>query len=513
MTKLTVFAGALLLAECAAASPVLDYIRDNDLNDYAFGVSVSAEKNPYIGAENGTIAYPYLTSFRDASGTDGWLIVSDGDLGLRWVSDSGDWELGAVGRVQTLGLGNSDAEELVGIADRRWTLEVGPVIGWRALPVHVRLKTYAEVSGRHDGMISHLGVWWPFESARGYIVPGAELVYQDSDYTAYYYSVSEAAAAPGRPAYTPGSATNVAARLRWGYALTPKWLLSGSLGYEFLDDPIKSSPIVDADGIWKARIGIAYNRDVFQPRDYDYSAPPEPRWELRLGAFTDSTSSTVGRETADGRPGFETPLEDVLGVADSKTVPQFDATIRIGHYHRLEFGYFELERNSAKVLEQDIVFDGVNFPAGTAIRTSVDAQVFRAGYSYSLLRDAQKELGFMIGLHITDFAVDVASSTGPETGGTRANTPLPVIGAHATIHLGKKTSIGAKAQFFRTDFDRYEGSMNYLSLDVQHRFGRGFSFGLGYNFYGLKLTASGDRSDGYVDVRHHGPALFFSVGY
>jgi hypothetical protein len=90
---------------------------------------------------------------------------------------------------------------------------------------------------------------------------------------------------------------------------------------------------------------------------------------------------------------------------------------------------------------------------------------------------------------------------------------LPVIGAHATIHVGEKTSIGAKAQFFRTDFDRYEGSMNFLSLDIQHRIGSGFSLGLGYNFYGLKLTASGERSDGYIDVRHHGPTLFFSVGY
>ncbi|MEJ2275527.1 MAG: MipA/OmpV family protein [Woeseiaceae bacterium] len=513
MYKLTLAAGVSLLAECALAGPILDYIRNNDLNDYAFGVAVSTSQNPIVGAENGTILYPYLTSFKDASTTDDWLILSDGDFGLRWVSDSGDWEIGAVGRVETLGLGNSEAEELVGVADRRWTLEVGPVVGWRALPVHVRFKTYAEVSGRHDGMISQLGLWMPFEWERGYMVPGAELIYQDSDYTSYYYSVTQAEARPTRPAYVPGSATNVAVKLRWGYELSRRWLLSGSFGYEFLDDSIASSPIVDKDGTWRARIGVAYNSDVFQPRDYDHSAPPAPRWDLRIGGFADSISSTVGRETAGGQPGFETPLEDILGIADSKTVPQFDATIRIGHYHRLEFGYFELGRSSEKVLEQDIVFDGVTFPSGSAIATSVDAQIFRAGYSYSLLRDAQKELGFMVGLHITDFAVDVVSSTGPQTGGTRANTPLPVIGAHATIHVGEKTSIGAKAQFFRTDFDRYEGSMNYLSFDIQHRIGRGFSLGLGYNYYGLALTASGDRSDGYIDVRHHGPTLFFSVGY
>lgn len=42
--------------------------------------------------------------------------------GLRWVSPGG-WEFGAVERVQTLCLGNSDTDELLGIADRKWTLE------------------------------------------------------------------------------------------------------------------------------------------------------------------------------------------------------------------------------------------------------------------------------------------------------------------------------------------------------------------------------------------------------
>jgi hypothetical protein len=61
-----------------AAESVLDCIRIYDLNDYGFGVAVSTEQNPYIGARNGTIAYPYLTSFRDSAFTDGWFMIRDG---------------------------------------------------------------------------------------------------------------------------------------------------------------------------------------------------------------------------------------------------------------------------------------------------------------------------------------------------------------------------------------------------------------------------------------------------
>ena len=67
--------------------------------------------------------------------------------------------------------------------------------------------------------------------------------------------------------------------------------------------------------------------------------------------------------------------------------------------------------------------------------------------------------------------------------------------------------------FFRTDFDRYEGSLNYAALDLQHRIGKNVSVGVGYNFYGMKLTSNDSDVNGYLKVRHHGPVVFFTIGY
>ena len=103
----------LLISEAALAGPVMDFIRSYDLNDYSLGVAVTATENPYVGGETSVFSYPYLTSFRDASFTRDWFLISEGDVGLRFVTKN-DWELGVVGRVQTLGLGNSDAPELRG---------------------------------------------------------------------------------------------------------------------------------------------------------------------------------------------------------------------------------------------------------------------------------------------------------------------------------------------------------------------------------------------------------------
>ena len=512
MRRAAPIVGLLLVSEWALAGPLLDYIRDYDLNDYALGIGFSAEQNPYLGAKNNAYAYPYLTSFRHSSLTDDWILIRDGEVGFRWVTDNG-WELGAIGRIQTLGLGNLDTDDLLGISDRKWALELGPTIGWRGWPVHVNWTTYIEPTNRHDGLISQLAFLLPMEWSRGYFVPSIEVIHQSDDYTDYYYSVTSAEATPTRPAYQAGASTSTAVKLRWGYALSDKWLLTGKVGLEKLGSEIIASPIVDRDRTWSAGIALAYNANVFQPREYDGPAPRALQFDLRISGFRDTIDTKVARDTSDGIPGFETDIEDFLGASDEETVLQVDVTVRIGHYHRLEFGYFELGRDSTTTLNSDLSFGDELFTAGTEVDTRVDARIFRAAYAYSLIRNAQLEIGVMAGVHFVSLETDIAADLTSQRVISKAGTPLPVIGAHASVFLGEKTTLGAKLQFFRTDFDRYEGSLNYASLDIQHRLGKSLSVGLGYNFYGMKLTSRDSDVNGYLKVRHHGPLAFFTVGY
>ena len=92
----------LLVMPAAHAGSVLDYIRNYDLNDYSLGIAYSVGDSPYQGVGSSGFAYPYLTSFRHNAFTDDWLILSSGDVGVRWVNDAG-WVLGAVARIRTEG--------------------------------------------------------------------------------------------------------------------------------------------------------------------------------------------------------------------------------------------------------------------------------------------------------------------------------------------------------------------------------------------------------------------------
>ena len=134
-------------------------------------------------------------------------------------------------------------------------------------------------------------------------------------------------------------------------------------------------------------------------------------------------------------------------------------------------------------------------------------------YGYSLIRDAQKELGVMGGLHLTSFKTTITSATTGQKERSLASTPLPVIGLFASLFLKEKLTFNAKLQMFRTDFDRYEGSMNYSTFDIQRRIGEQVSVGLGYSYYHMKLSSSDNDVNGYLKVRHSGPVLFMTAGF
>lgn len=502
----------LLISEAALAGPVMDFIRSYDLNDYSLGVAVTATENPYVGGETSVFAYPYLTSFRDASFTRDWLLISEGDVGLRLVTKN-DWEFGVVGRVQTLGLGNADAPELRGLDGRNWTIEVAPMIGYRGWPVHARFKTYFETLGRHSGTTSSFILSLPREFERGFIVPSVRAVYRSSDYTNYYFGVAPDEARPTRPEYQAGASLSTDARVRWGYALTEKWLLTGSLGIEFLGPEISDSPIVGKDKIWTANVSLAYDSDIFQPRISDLGGKRQPKLEIRMSAFSNSADANVIRDAVDGSPGDQIDLKTELGVSDNETVAQFDAIYRFNDFHRMEIGYHELARNGAATLGRDVRFGDTTFANGTTVNTRFESELLRFSYAYSLMNDSQKELGVMAGVHISDGIVDIESETTGERERSEVSTPLPVVGLHGSVELGAKSSLGARVQMFAMEFDRVEGWMLYMMLEWQRRFTDSLSAGIAYNFYQTELDSTNSDSLGTLKTRHQGPVLFISANF
>jgi len=505
------FVFLMLLAPAAHAWNVLDYIRNYDLNDYALGIAYSVSQKPYLGSENSAFAYPYLTSFRNNAFTDDWLILAGGEAGFRWVSQS-DWILGAVGRINTQGTGANAIADLLGLDSRNWAVEISPVVGWRRWPVHLEMRHYVEVFSDYGGPATEFWASLPKEFGWGWVVPSLKFIHNSSERNSYYYGVATDEI-PGVTPYEPGSSSNVKLDLNVGWAITDKWLLSGSISHEWLGSEITDSPIVARDTLWSGNIGIAYNKDIFRGRAYEGDSFRLPGFEIRAGLYKNNIDSKIIRGPTGGGPPEEVELEDVLGVNRKDNVMHLEGIVRFAHFHRFQVGYFELGRDSSTVLLEDLEIGDEIFPAGTTIEVDSDLETWRLAYGFSLMNDAQKEVGLLVGIHMTE--VD-ARVVGTETGQrveSKIDTPLPVIGAFGSVALGEKTDLGARLEIFRMEFDVYEGSLNAFYLGVNHYFTDTIGAGIGYNYYAMNLDSPEQGLRGSVEIRHHGPIVFASFTF
>ena len=426
------------------------------------GIGVGAGQNLYADTEASTFFFPYLTSLEDSTLTKSWLVTESVGIGGRYLSADGAWEIGALGRVQTLGFGPDTGPALAGVESRGWTVEGGTMVGWRGAPVQINLKHYWELLGRHSGTTSELRFSYPIDNPNGYVVPYLALIRQSSKYTDHYFGVADAQSTPERGAYEPDAALNLKLGLRLGYRLNPDWLLSGEFGVQFYDETVTDSPLVSRDQTASMTLGVAYNRGLFRRFKAQTERPQLPRWELSM-AFADAHIDTVQRVDADsGSVGDRIDLENSFDLDDRDKLTTGRLVWHIGHYHHFDIEHLQLQRNGTIVPAGPMQFGETQILADETLRTESRLLLSRVSYGYSFVRDAQKEIGVSIGVHVPQIETRIEQRSSGVSRKVEASAPLPVIGAHMYLALRAKIGFRLRTQLFGLQMDRFEGHM--LSL-------------------------------------------------
>ncbi len=503
---------AALSSPATAGAGMLDFIRNYDLNDYALGIAITVSQSPYTAGSSSVLPYPFLTSFNNPAFTRDWLLLfDDAGTGFRFVSKAG-WEIGAVGRLDPGGFGQDVGNEFFELREREWTVNAGGYVGWRGWPVHFQLRAFTEILGRHDGSTGEFAVSLPLSRDWGFLIPSAELVYQNAAHNDYYFGVTPPESSGTRPIYAAGADTNVRVRLRAGYRISDKWLLTGFVAMESLGDEIRNSPIVDRNRVYSYNVGLAYNADIFNPRDFAYADADENRVEVRVGAFYNNIDTELQLFGNDGIPGDILDFESDAGGSTAQWVPEIDVFVRLGDYHRLEFGYFEVGREATAVSLIPRRIGNVTLPANESFTVASSLRSLRAMYSYSFMRDPQKELGLSGGLQSANFRIDIETPDG-QTDRLDGEAVLPAIGAHGSLSFGQKSRLAARLQLFRSAFDGYDGFVAYGTIDWSREVSEGIRLGLAYNAYIVSLESTRDAFEGTYRTVHHGPSLFLSAGF
>ena len=204
-------------------------------------------------------------------------------------------------------------------------------------------------------------------------------------------------------------------------------------------------------------------------------------WGFNVGVFlTDQNMKTEFEST--GFDKAETAdFEDDFGLKDSQSVFRFAAFYDFNERHRLDIDVFDLSQTATATLSRDIQWGDTVFPAFGEVSTGLDLTIYKAAYTYHLLRGEKYRLGITGGLYIADLGLHLKllESDVEQLGAVTA--PLPVLGVRGEYFFSDRWRASASAELFGLEINEYTGTLHDILIAIDYRFGNHAAVGLGYN--------------------------------
>jgi hypothetical protein len=240
----------------------------------------------------------------------------------------------------------------------------------------------------------------------------------------------------------------------------------------------------------------------------------DDRFKVSFGAFfVTSTDTSIRLDQTNGLLGTTLDFERDLDVEDSDDVPRIAGYWRFKPRHKLEFDFYDVERDGTSLTTRDIDFGDVNFPAGSAVNSFFDQETIKLSYVYSFFQDERIELGVGGGLHITDLDTGISTTDGSIQEQSDGSAPLPVLTTRFGFKLTPKLAVLMDWDFFFIEDDSgdFEGSWTDMRFLLEHRTFKNVGFGGGLNVWNFDVDSEDDDLRGTFETRWNGWYLYTFV--
>ena len=245
-------------------------------------------------------------------------------------------------------------------------------------------------------------------------------------------------------------------------------------------------------------------------------APDHPalrdRFYFGAGAFFPQTTTQAQLDSSRLGVGTNIDFEQSLDMARSKTVPSFFGRWRFADRWRIDAEYFELNRSGERTLDRDVQWGELLFPAGSGVTSRFDFSDLRVSVGYAFFRAPDKELGVGFGLHLASYDVSLSTRT-QGSDGEDVLAPLPVLSIYGQFALTDRWAVGSRLDRFSLSYDKYDGSLTSLGLDLTYQPFRHLGFGAGYRGLFIRMDAEGDRATLRFRQTFEGPLLFVNASF
>lgn len=248
----------------------------------------------------------------------------------------------------------------------------------------------------------------------------------------------------------------------------------------------------------------------------------DDKFWLEVSAYWATVDSSIRVEPANStQPGTVIDFESDLDLDNRKALPALFAGARLGDRWTIGAEYYSLNRSATRGTSRELVFDDVTFPVSASVSSKFDSDIYRLTVGYAFYRTEGAEIGGAIGLHATDFEIELTGEarvgSGPRvqsvTRRRAALAPLPTLGLFGSVRVAPQVTLSARADYLSLSVDKYDGRLLNAQAAATYRAFENVGIGVAYRFVDYRVDVDKDDWHGRVKYKFRGPALFLQAGF
>jgi hypothetical protein len=163
--------------------------------------------------------------------------------------------------------------------------------------------------------------------------------------------------------------------------------------------------------------------------------------------------------------------------------------------HRLDFTWHSNRRKGETTAAQTIEIGEIEINPGDSVKTSLDLDVIRVGYSYSFFQDDRMDLAVGGGLYVMPIVFKVEANGVVQANVSESFTaPLPVFSLRADFAIIPKWFLRNRIDAFYLKYDNFQGGIVDTRIALEWEAFKHIGFGLAWDNFRLKAEAEGDDS-------------------
>jgi hypothetical protein len=238
---------------------------------------------------------------------------------------------------------------------------------------------------------------------------------------------------------------------------------------------------------------------------------------LTAGFYMPSLSTNIRLDSSTLGTGTDLNFENDLDLEKSLMIFRADGHLRLFRWFSLEFGYYNLTRDTNTILNKTIQYGNKIYAANADVNASVETQVIKAALVFSLINDGNLEFGFSLGGNIILLKASLNSITANLQEAVDEIAPVPLIGVYTYLTLSPGLFLKGNIQYFTLalqDLDGsaldFRGAIEYYPLK---NIGAGVAinlFDFNFNMSNISVKEGGETYDlsGKFDYSYTGIAAY-----